>query len=316
VHTVCSAHRRSSAKSRKLPLILTVLSGVLVGATVTSTAANADPADPVPPADPATLAVTPDSTHGNAAQPVTPALANGTPTTVTPTTVTPVAAKPATVTSAAATLKSGWAVVGPNRNIYTGQTAFLSARTGAGALRTAGMRVALHVRTARGWYAGWIRRADQLGRAGFVVRPGGTAQYRVALVGTGPIAAGLSSPVTVAVSRGESAIIAEAARHRGAPYRYGAAGPRAFDCSGFTQYVFRRFGRSLPHSATAQARLGTAVAKSAARPGDLVLFGGRGFYYHAAIYAGQGYMWDASTEGQPVARRKIYSQAFVVRRVI
>jgi cell wall-associated NlpC family hydrolase len=178
------------------------------------------------------------------------------------------------------------------------------------------MRVALHVWTAKGWYAGWIRTADSLGRAGFVVRPSLTAQYRVALVGSTRIGSGLSRAVTVAVSRGGLAIIAEAARHRGAPYVFGAAGPGAFDCSGFTQFVFKRFGRTLPHSATAQARHGIAVAKSAARPGDLVLFGGGGYFHHVAIYAGQGYMWDASTEGQPVARRKIYSQSFVVRRVI
>jgi cell wall-associated NlpC family hydrolase len=194
------------------------------------------------------------------------------------------------------------------------------------------MRIALHVRTSKGWFAGWIRRADQIGRAGFSVKPDVTAVYRVAVVGAGKVATGFSRPVTiavfrplraavsrplsVAVSRTGQAVIAEAASHRGAPYVFGAAGPRAFDCSGFTRFVFRKFGTVLPHSATAQARYGIPVAKSAAVPGDLVLFGGGGHYYHAAIYAGQGYMWDASTEGQPVARRKIYSQSYVVRRVI
>jgi cell wall-associated NlpC family hydrolase len=142
----------------------------------------------------------------------------------------------------------------------------------------------------------------------------------VAVVGSGRIATGLSNPVIVTVAKAPvqsgHAVIAEASRLRGAPYRFGAAGPRAFDCSGFTQFVYKRFGRALPHSATAQARHGIAVPRSAARPGDLVLFGRGGRYYHAAIYAGRGYMWDASTEGQPVARRKIYSQSFVVRRVI
>jgi cell wall-associated NlpC family hydrolase len=210
-----------------------------------------------------------------------------------------------------------WAVVGPNRTVYSGQRTGLYANTGAGAFRTTGMRIALHIRTARGWYAGWIRSANQIGRAGFVVKPGSTAVYRVALVGAGKVATGFSRPVTVAVSRsGGAAIIAEAARHSGAPYVFGAAGPWAFDCSGFTQFVFKRFGRFLPHSATAQASHGFAVSKAAARPGDLVLFGGGGHYYHAAIYAGGGYMWDAATQGQPVARRRIYSQSYVVRRVI
>jgi cell wall-associated NlpC family hydrolase len=111
-------------------------------------------------------------------------------------------------------------------------------------------------------------------------------------------------------------VILEAARHRGAPYQAGGAGPRAFDCSGFTQFVFRRFGRALPHSATAQAHFGVMVAKSAAAPGDLILFGHGGRYSHAAIYAGRGYMWDASTSGHPVSVRRIYSPSYVVRRVI
>ncbi|MDP9183913.1 MAG: NlpC/P60 family protein, partial [Actinomycetota bacterium] len=38
----------------------------------------------------------------------------------------------------------------------------------------------------------------------------------------------------------------EAARHKGQPYVYGAAGPTRFDCSGFTLYVFSRFGKRLP----------------------------------------------------------------------
>src|SRR5205823_2597228 len=38
-----------------------------------------------------------------------------------------------------------------------------------------------------------------------------------------------------------SRVLQEAARHRGAPYQYGAAGPNTFDCSGFTMYVFGRF---------------------------------------------------------------------------
>jgi cell wall-associated NlpC family hydrolase len=222
----------------------------------------------------------------------------------------------APVSAAVTTRAASWAVVGPPRTIYTGQKAWLNARTGAGAHRTTGMRLALHIRTPKGWFAGWIRRADQIGRAGFAVTPGTTAVYRVAVVGAGKVATGVSKPVTIAVSRGGMAIIAEAARHRGAPYVFGAAGPAAFDCSGFTQFVFRKFGTVLPHSATAQSRHGIAVAKAAAQPGDLVLFGGGGHYYHAAIYAGHGYMWDAATEGQPVARRKIYSQSYVVRRVI
>jgi cell wall-associated NlpC family hydrolase len=162
-----------------------------------------------------------------------------------------------------------------------------------------------------------VRTTNQRGGAYFVVRPGGTSLFRVVLAGNGRVATSTSPAVRIRVSGGRGhAVVAEAARYRGAPYRYGGAGPRAFDCSGFTQFVYKRFGRKLPHSATAQSRYGAGVAKRAAQPGDLVLFGRGGRYYHAAIYAGRGYMWDASTEGRPVSKRRIYSQSFVVRRVI
>ena len=48
-------------------------------------------------------------------------------------------------------------------------------------------------------------------------------------------------------------IVDFAMKYKGYPYVYGAAGPSSFDCSGFTQYVYKQFGYSLPHSATSQS---------------------------------------------------------------
>ena len=84
-----------------------------------------------------------------------------------------------------------------------------------------------------------------------------------------------------------------------------------------TRPIFhKKFGRYLPHSATQQGRLGVGVSKAAARPGDLLVFGSPGRYTHAAIYAGNGAMWDSSTSGQPVALRRIWSPNFAVRRLV
>jgi cell wall-associated NlpC family hydrolase len=211
---------------------------------------------------------------------------------------------------------ASWVAVGPNRTIYQGQAASLYAVSGGGALRTQGMTIALHALTGKGWQAITTRKIDGKGKANFSVGPRATTTYRVALIGNTKLATSYSKPVKITVSSAGLAVVAEAAKQRGKPYRYGAAGPNSFDCSGYTQFVYRRFGKSLPHSATQQSRYGVSIGKPAARPGDLILFGKPGSYYHAAIYAGNGHMWDASTSGQPVALRKIWSQGFVVRRLV
>lgn len=72
-------------------------------------------------------------------------------------------------------------------------------------------------------------------------------------------------------------IIDEAYKHIGKPYRYGARGPKAFDCSGFTGYVYRQFGISLSHSSKYQATDGRAVEGTYAdlQKGDILIFGAR-----------------------------------------
>jgi cell wall-associated NlpC family hydrolase len=71
----------------------------------------------------------------------------------------------------------------------------------------------------------------------------------------------------------------------GAPYRWGADGPDAFDCSGFTMWVYAQVGVSLPHSSRAQYSCGERVSRANLRPGDLVFFG-RSRIHHVGIYVG------------------------------
>ena len=60
----------------------------------------------------------------------------------------------------------------------------------------------------------------------------------------------------------------------GTRYRSGAKGPKAFDCSGFTSYVFKKFDLALASSSRGQAVQGERVSLSEAQPGDLVFFSG------------------------------------------
>ncbi len=110
-----------------------------------------------------------------------------------------------------------------------------------------------------------------------------------------PVAA--PQPVPAAVTAGSSALKAALTR-LGRPYRYGASGPSAFDCSGLVYWSYRQIGISLPRSSRAMSRVGTPVARGALRPGDLV------FFYrpvsHVGIYIGDGKVVHASTSGEPV----------------
>lgn len=93
-------------------------------------------------------------------------------------------------------------------------------------------------------------------------------------------------------------IVEEAKKYLNVPYVYGGSSKNGFDCSGFTMYIYSKFGKSLSHSARAQSNVGTYVSKSNLRPGDLVFFkdypsmNGIG---HCGIYIGDGNFIHASS---------------------
>ncbi len=91
-------------------------------------------------------------------------------------------------------------------------------------------------------------------------------------------------------------------------YRYGAAGPRAFDCSGLMQYSFRKAGLRIPRTSSAQARRAHRIPKSRLRRGDLMFFTNGGGVYHAAMFLrrthGHVLMVHAPGTGQRVQRAR------------
>src|SRR5206468_3191804 len=101
------------------------------------------------------------------------------------------------------------------------------------------------------------------------------------------------------------------------PYHYGAAGPRAFDCSGLVQFVYKRaLGERLPRTAAAQYHASKHIKKSSLRVGDLVFVKYGGAITHVGIYAGHGYWWAATHSGTVVKLQKIYTSHVVYGRVI
>ena len=99
-----------------------------------------------------------------------------------------------------------------------------------------------------------------------------------------------------------SNVIEIAKQYIGTPYVYGGSTPAGFDCSGFTQYVFAKAGKSIPRVTTAQQAAATPV--SSPQPGDLVFFGSPS--WHVGIYVGDGMMIDSPRTGSSISIRPIF----------
>jgi cell wall-associated NlpC family hydrolase len=99
--------------------------------------------------------------------------------------------------------------------------------------------------------------------------------------------------------------VAFALAQRGKPYRWGAAGPDAFDCSGLTWAAWRRAGVTIPRTAAGQlAALPRATGPL--RPGDLLVYPSAGpSRRHVAMVIGPGRMVEARGTGIPVRVRPI-----------
>ena len=123
-----------------------------------------------------------------------------------------------------------------------------------------------------------------------------------------------TAPVTTVPRRIQALHLAAA--QVGKPYRWGAAGPYAFDCSGLIYYVYRtRLHVALPRTANAQRIATVRVAKSNILAGDLVFFMRSGRAYHVGVYAGSGKVWHSPRPGQRVQLSKVWTTAWVAGRV-
>ena len=135
------------------------------------------------------------------------------------------------------------------------------------------------------------------------------------LVGAVVTSSTLALPADAMTAQTRERVVRIAASKAGTPYRYGATGPRAFDCSGFTRWVYAKVGRHLPRTSSAQARAARHVRKSNRHRGDLVFFKSGGHVYHVGIYAGRGRIWHAPRSGERVHRERIWTRSVSYGRV-
>jgi cell wall-associated NlpC family hydrolase len=101
----------------------------------------------------------------------------------------------------------------------------------------------------------------------------------------------------------------------GKPYLWGGAGPNAFDCSGLVMRAWEAAGVSIPRVAADQYNVGTHVAISQLRPGDLVFWADNpaqpATIHHVAMYLGGDHMVNAPYTGQVVRTDWIGGSGFV-----
>lgn len=84
----------------------------------------------------------------------------------------------------------------------------------------------------------------------------------------------------------------------GKPYRWGAEGPDAYDCSGLTKWAWAKAGVSLPHSSRMQYASTQRVSRGDMQVGDLLFFGSP--IHHVAMYIGDGKVVEAPYSGTTV----------------
>jgi cell wall-associated NlpC family hydrolase len=167
-------------------------------------------------------------------------------------------------------------------------------------------------------WRGWSKaNLNNNGSANLYAAPKASHYFRVVYGGSSTASAVRGGKFYVTVRSNGAKVLAEAKSHTGALYKFAAAGPKRFDCSGFTKYVYKKAaGKNLPHKANLQQRYGKAVSKGAKQIGDLIVFRSGSYGYHAGIYAGNGYMYDSPHTGARVGKHKMYGSNYVVRRLV
>jgi cell wall-associated NlpC family hydrolase len=146
--------------------------------------------------------------------------------------------------------------------------------------------------------------------------PGARALVPAALAAALLFSAAPPPPAAAAVTSEASQVIQIAKAQRGDPWRFGATGPRAFDCSGLVLYAYRMagdlrlIGGGTLRSASAiyrYFRLRGRTSRTVATPGDLVVWGNGS---HIGIYLGNGWAISTLTSGVRIHRVRALTAPF------
>lgn len=142
-----------------------------------------------------------------------------------------------------------------------------------------------------------------------ILRDPGTARTAVkASAGTGYATGPAASGDALVPSGQASGVLSFARAQIGKPYRFGATGPDAYDCSGLVYAAFKATGTKVPRTTAGLILTGTRVDRASLAPGDLV-FPDVG---HVQIYSGNGMVVEAPRTGERV--REVPMWGFLTAR--
>lgn len=106
----------------------------------------------------------------------------------------------------------------------------------------------------------------------------------------------------------------------GTKYVWGATGPTQFDCSGFTQWVYRDAGIQLPRVSRDQAKVGRYISYENLQKGDMVFFDTKkhkkGIVTHVGIYLGNGNFIHASSAAHKVVVYNFNQKPYYKKRFL
>jgi len=140
-------------------------------------------------------------------------------------------------------------------------------------------------------------RNTRIGRAALAVTLSFSVLFSGGMFLNSNSAQAASTSASVSATSKATKIINTGKKYMGVRYKFGAktGNTSSFDCSSFTQYIFRQHGVNIPRSSKQQSKVGKFVPKSQLKPGDLVFFYSP--IHHVGIYIGNGKVMH--TYGKP-----------------
>jgi cell wall-associated NlpC family hydrolase len=140
-------------------------------------------------------------------------------------------------------------------------------------------------------------RNTRIGRAALAVTLSFSVLFSGGMFLNSNSAQAASTSASVSATSKATKIINTGKKYMGVRYKFGAktGNTSSFDCSSFTQYIFRKHGVNIPRSSKQQSKVGKFVPKSQLKPGDLVFFYSP--IHHVGIYIGNGKVMH--TYGKP-----------------